>query len=151
MANADTYRTVMITGAPVTKEYTSAALKTVGEICQLNSSGQLAASNVASTVYPGGELVVTEAPERGEGIYSSGTTVNTYAITEQVPTIATARGDEVLVRLEINQTITRAGLLEVNSSGHVIAHAGTNLPWGRAMEARFTGGTATALIHVMKL
>ena len=150
MADADTYRAVVITGDPVKKEYTSAATRTVGEICQLNSSGQLVASSVATTVFPGGELVVTEAPERGEGIYSTGTTVNTYAATEQVPTVAPARGDEVLVLLEINQTITEGNTVEVNASGHVIA-IGSNIPWGRAMETRFTGGTATALIHVMKL
>ena len=150
MADADSFRTVNISGNPVTKEYTSAATRTVGEICQLNSSGQLAASNVATTVFQGGELVVAEAPERGEGIYSTGTTVNTYASTEQVPTVAPARGDEVLALLEINQTITKGGLVEVNASGHLIT-IGSNVPWGRAMETRFTGGTATALIHVMKL
>ena len=151
MATADTSRTVLIAGTPIKKEYISGGTRTVGEICQLNSSGQLAASNVASTVFDGGELVVTEAPEVGQGIFSSGTTENTYTATEQVPTVAPRRGDEVLVLLEINQTITRGGLVEVNASGHVVTHGGTNLPWGRAMEGRFTSGTALELLHVQKL
>lgn len=151
MATADTNRTVVITGTPLKKEYISGTTRTVGEICQLNSSGQLALSNVASTVFEGGELVVTEAPEIGKGIFSSGTVEQTYAATEQVPTVAPRRGDEVLVLLEINQTITRGGLVEVNASGHVIAHAGSNLPWGRALEGRFTSGTARELLHVQKL
>jgi hypothetical protein len=134
MAKADTVRTVMVKGMPVKGEYLSAATMTVGQVVQLNSSYELAASNVASTIFVGGELIVAEAPERGKGIYSSGTTENTYAAGEQVPTIAPYRGCEVLVLLTSGQSVTRGGLLEVASTGKCIAHGGTNLPAYRALE-----------------
>lgn len=134
MAKADSCMTVLIKGNPVKGAYTSAVTVTVGMVCQLNSSYALALSDVATTIYTGGELVVTEAPERGKGIYSTGTTENTYVATEEIPTIAPARGDEVLLLLTSGQSITRGGLLEVAATGKVIAHAGTNLPAFRALE-----------------
>ena len=79
-------------------------------------------------------LIVGEAPERGKGIYSSGTIENTYAVDEQVPTIAPYRGCEVLVLLTSGQNITRGGLLEVAATGKCIAHAGSFLPAYRALE-----------------
>ena len=133
MAGAD-HRTVNVSGIPVKKEYLSAAIMTIGLTVQLNSSGKLAASNVASAIYSGGELIVGEAPERGKGIYSSGTIENTYAVDEQVPTIAPYRGCEVLVLLTSGQYITRGGLLEVAATGKCIAHAGSFLPAYRALE-----------------
>ena len=134
MGKADTTHTVCLKGEPVVGAYTSAVTLTVGMVVQLNSSYQLALSDVATTIKTGGELIVTEAPERGKGIYSTGTTENTYVATEEVPTIAPARGDEVLVLLTASQSITRGGLLEVAATGKVIAHAGTNLPAFRALE-----------------
>lgn len=134
MGKADTNQTVMLKGNPVKGEYTSAATMTVGQVVQLNSSYQLAASNVATTIYPGGQMVVTEAPERGKGVYSTVTTESTYVATEQVPTIAPYPGCEVLLLLTSGQSITRGGLLEIASTGKAIAHAGTNLPRARALE-----------------
>ena len=154
MGKAAQCHTVMLTGCPVRKEYTSAVTLTVGMVVQLNSSYKLALSDVASAIKTGGELIVTEAPERGKGIYSSGTTENTYVATEQVPTIAPARGDEVLVLLTAGQIITRGGLLEVAATGKVIAHAGSNLAAFRAMESIDTtigNTTADELIWAQRL
>lgn len=153
MAMASQCHTVMVKGNPVKGEYTSAAVLTVGMTVQLNSSYLLAASNVATTIYSGGEYVVTEAPERGKGVFSSGTVENTYAIGEQVPTIAPHTGCEVLVLLTAGQIITRGGLLEVASTGKCIAHAGTNLAKYRALESldSTVGGSQDSLIWAVKI
>ena len=82
----------------------------------------------------GGEYIVTEAPERGKGIYSTGTTESTYLAEELTPVIAPARGDEVLVLLTSAQAITDGGLLEVAATGKVIASPGTNQAAFRAKE-----------------
>jgi hypothetical protein len=152
MGKASQCHTVMVKGNPVKGEYTSAAVLTVGMVCQLNSSYQLAASDVATTITPGGELVVMEAPERGKGIFSSGTVESTYAIGEQVPTIAPARGDEVLVLLTAGQIVTRGGLLEVAATGKVIAHAGSNLAAFRALESldSTVGGSQDSLLWAQR-
>lgn len=153
MSKATQHQTVMLTGDMVRKEYVSAAVMTVGEVVQLNSSYALAASDGASTVKTGGELIVAEAPERGKGVHSSSDTPNTYAIGEQVMTVAPKRGDEVLVLLTAGQIITRGGLLEVASTGKVIAHAGTNLPAFRALETldSTVGGSHACLIWAQRL
>ena len=134
MAGVDN-RTVNLAGMPVMKEYTSAVTLTVGMVVELNSSSQLALSAVASPIYAGGEMVVTEAPERGKGVHSSGTVEHTYVAGEQVPTIAPYRGCEVLVLLTSGQVITPGELLEIAATGKAISAAGTNLPAYRAKEA----------------
>ena len=116
-------------------EYTCAAQLSVGLVVEhASTADKIQVSSVATTIYRGGPMVVTEAPERGKGIYSSGTTENTYAIGEQVPTYAMQSGDEVLVLLLSGQSITRGGELEVDSAGKVKAAAGTNLPAFTALE-----------------
>ena len=149
MAGTD-YRTVNIMGIPVMEEYVSAVTLTVGMVVQVNSSGQLALSSVALAYFSGGELVVTEAAERGKGIFSSGTTINTYVATEVVPVIAPARGDQCLALLTDGETITKGDLLEVAATGKLIASAGTNLVAFRALESLSPSG-ADGLIHVQRL
>ena len=134
MAGVDN-RTVNISGCPVMKEYTSAVTLTVGMVVELDANGQLALSSVASPIYTGGEMVVTEAPERGKGVYASGTTEATYVAGEQVPTIAPYRGCEVLLLLTSGQVITPGELLEIAATGKAISAAGTNLASYRAKEA----------------
>lgn len=149
MSKADLHQTVMLSGSPVRKEYVSASVLTVGMVCQLDSSYQLIVSSGATDDSKGGELVVMEAPERGKGVFSSGSTPNTYAIGEQVATLAPAGGDEVLVLLASGQTITRGGLLEVASTGKCIAYASSNLAAFRALES--LSPSADALIWAQRL
>lgn len=149
MSKADTCHTVMVKGNPVKGEYSSAVIVTVGMVVQLDSLYQLALSSVATPIYGGGEQVVTEAPERGKGIYSSGTVENTYAVGEHVPTIAPYSGCEVLALLTSGQTITRGGLLEVAATGKVIAAAGTNVAKFRALES--LSPSQDALIWAMRV
>ncbi len=149
MAGSD-HRTVNIKGDPVKGESTCAAILTVGQVVEDAATvGVIQASSVASAIYPGGRMVVTEAPEQGKGIYSSGTTENTYAIGAQVPWITLQPGNEVLVLLTSGQTITRGNELEVASGGKVIVGAGTNRPAFTALES--LSPAQDALIHVRVL
>lgn len=150
MSKADQVHTVMVKGEPVRSSYlSSAVILTVGMAVQLNSSDLLAASSVATPVYSGGEYIVTEAPERNKGVFSSGTVETTYAASSLVPVIAPYRGCETLVLLTSGQVITSGGLLEVASTGKWIAHAGTNLPAYRARETM--SPSQDALIHATRL
>ena len=149
MAGAD-HRTVAV--SPMMRReggFTSAAILTVGMVVQEASTGKLAASAVASTIYEGGEAVVMEAPERGKGIYSSGTTENTYAVDEEIPVCLPRRGEKILLLLTSGQVVARAGYLEIASTGKAIAHAGTNLAYARALEA--LSPSQDALILARKL
>ena len=118
------HKTVNIKGLATKHEYFAAVALTVGMVVQRNANGKLALSAVASATSPGGEYIVAEAPERGKGIYSTGTTESTYLAEELTPVISPARGDEVLVLLTSAQAITDGGLLEVAATGKVIAWAG---------------------------
>ena len=149
MSKADTCHTVLIKGHPVRGEYVSGVTLTVGMVVQLDSHYELALSAVASAYYSGGECVVMEAPERGKGIYSSGTTETTYVAGEQVPTLVPARGDEVLVLLTSGETITRGGLLDVAATAKCVAASGSKQPAYRAMES--LSPSQDALIWVQRL
>lgn len=149
MAGTDAYTVTQQTVRNV-ETYLSAVTLTVGMIVQENASNQLALSDAASTIYAGGELVVAEAPERGKGIFSSGTTINTYVANEEVPAVAPARGDKVLLLLTDGQTITAGGLLEIAATAKAIAHAGANLSYARALESLSPSG-ADGLILARKL
>lgn len=144
------HNTVKITGNPVCKEYLSGVTLTVGQTVQLNSSNQLIASAVAAATYEGGQMVVTEAPERGKGILTAAGAVNTYVAGELVPTAAPYQGCEMLILVLDGQTITAGGLLEINSAGKAIAAAGSELPAWRALESLSPSGT-DGLIHAQKL
>lgn len=144
------HKTVNIKGLANKHEYTAGVALTVGMVVQRASTGKLALSAAASTTSPGGEYIVTEAPERGKGIYSTGTTESTYLADELTPVISPARGDEVLVLLTAAQAITDGGLLEVAASGKVIAGAGTNLAAFRAKES-LTATGQDALIWATRL
>ena len=133
MAGAD-HKTINIKGLATKHEYAAAVPLTVGMVVQRNANGKLALSAVASATSSGGEYLVTEAPERGKGIYSTATTESTYLAEELTPVIAPARGDEVLVLLTSAQAITDGGLLEVAATGKVIASPGTNQAAFRAKE-----------------
>ena len=133
MSGSD-HKTVNIKGLANKHEYFAAVALTVGMVVQRNANGKLALSAVASATSPGGEYIVAEAPERGKGIYSTGTTESTYLAEEYTPVISPARGDEVLVLLTSAQAITDGGLLEVAATGKVIAGAGVNLAAFRAKE-----------------
>lgn len=144
------HRTVNIKGLANKHEYEAGVALTVGMVVTRASTGKLALSAVATAINPGGEYIVTEAPERGKGIYSTGTTENTYAQGEWTPVISPARGDEVLVLLTSGQAITDGGLLEVAATGKVIAAAGTNVAGFRAKET-LTATGQDALIWATRL
>lgn len=134
------YNTIAVGSDSRKEEYTSAVTLTVGMIVQEASTGKMALSNVASAIYRGGEGLVCEAPERGKGIYSSGTTLNTYVATEQVPILFPRQGDKVLLILTDGQTITQGGLLQIAATGKAIAHAGSFLAYARALESLSPSG-----------
>ena len=79
------HKTINIKGLANKHEYAAAVPLTVGMVVQRNGVGKLALSAVASATYAGGEYMVAEAPERGKGIYGSGTTESTYQAEELTP------------------------------------------------------------------
>jgi hypothetical protein len=138
--------TVNIAGRALLKEGIATAQLTVG-MHVTYAAGEIAAGGANSLT----GMIVAEAPERGKGIFSDGPnlTLNTYAANEQVPFYTYAAGDEALILLATNQTITEGGLLEEAAAGlHQAQSAGTSM-W-IARESRTTT-SATALIWAQRL
>jgi hypothetical protein len=149
MAGTD-YRTVNISGNGLLREYSSAAILTVGMICEhATTAGKIQVSSGASAINKGGTMLVTEAPERGKGIYSTSTTENTYAITEQVPVVSIIPGNKYLVLLLSGEAITVGEELEVNNAGKAIAALGTNMPAFTALEAMTPSQDALILVEAL--
>lgn len=145
-------RTVNIKGDPLKFEYTCAVALTVGMVVEDGPTpGTVVLSSATGAGSGGGKLVVAEAPERGKGIFSTGTTESTYLPLEQVACLSLIPGNEVLVLLKAAQVITRGGELDVEAaSGLVVTAAGTARPAFTALET-LTATGQNQLIHVRVL
>lgn len=149
MAGADR-RTVNVSGQGLRQELSSAAILTIGMIVEhAATDGKIQVSSGAGDDYKGGTMIVQEAEERGKGIYSTGTTENTYAIGEQVAVRTIIPGNRYLVLLTSGQTITRGNELEVASTGKVVVAAGTNLPMFVALESLSPAQDALILVEAL--
>lgn len=144
MASATANRTVNITGRGLLKEGTAAGTLTVGAHVTY-AAGEIGLAGAGDVT----KMIVAEAPERGKGVFSSGTTINTYVAGDQVPYYTFAAGDEALILLATSQTITEGELLEAGANGTFITNA-SGTPLFIAREAVTTTG-ATALLWAQAL
>lgn len=128
--------TINVKGRAVKNEAPASAVMSPGHHVILDSSGELALTGATEVT----GWIVSEAPERGKNIESA------YAIDELTSYLATAGGDEVLLKMAdaayaIGDHIeaAAAGVFAAFSAGE---HAAT------ALEARTTTGSGrSSLLH----